>query len=89
MQTITLGLNSEIGICRKVVFQKRFMLVIIAAIELYESPPIYSDEFRLPNSQKDLLLILSVLPFTSSLRKMDVTGQITVFRIIMVKIKII
>lgn len=59
MQTILLGLSSEIRICRKVGFQKRFTLVIIAAIELYDSPPIYSDEFRLPNSLKDLLLILS------------------------------
>lgn len=86
MQTILLGLSSEIRICRKVGIQKRFTLVIIAAIELYDSPPIYSDEFRLPNSQKDLLLSLNVLPFTSSLRKTDVTGRIALFRIIIVKI---
>lgn len=84
MQTILLGLSSEIQICRKVAFQKRFTLVIGAAIELYDSSPIYSDEFRLPNSQKDLMLILNTLPFTSSLRKTDVTGRIALFRIIMV-----
>lgn len=86
MQTILLGLSSEIRICRKVGFQKRFRLVIIAAIELYDPSPIHSDEFRLPNSQKDLLLSLNSLPLTSSLWKMDVVSQIALFRMIMVKV---
>lgn len=86
MQTILLGLSSEIQICKKVGFQKKFTLIIIAAIELYDPSPIDSDGFRLPNSQKDLPLSLNSLPFTSSLWKIDVVGQIALFRIIMVKV---
>lgn len=86
MQTILLGLSSEIQICKKVGFQKRFTLVIIPEIDLYDPLPIHSDEFRLPNSQKDLPLSLNSLPFTSSQWKMDVLGQIALFRIIMVKV---
>lgn len=86
MQTILLGLSSEIQICKKVGFQKRFTLVIIPEIDLYDPLPIHSDEFRLPNCQKDLPLSLNSLPFTSSQWKMDVLGQIALFRIIMVKV---
>lgn len=86
MQTIVLDSVLKYRFCRKVGFQKRFTLVVIAAIELNDPPPIHSDEFRPPNFQKDLPLSLNSLPSMSSLWKMDVVGQIALFRIIMVKV---
>ena len=69
MQTILLGLRSEIRVCRKVGFQERFTVAIIDEIELYDSAPIYSDEFRLTNSQKDLLSTLNACRLRPCYRK--------------------